>query len=94
MCRSSMIFYIKLIFLVIEVVGALLYFFGDNILYIVLKYGEALGCDQQCVESYRAAAIITLGLALMVFLLVPPCLQKIMQLCDFPLTTRGIQHRI
>ena len=61
--------------LVIEIIGVILYFYGD---FIFNQHEEVLGCGQQCVENKRIAAIVTLGLATNVLSPVsPPCLRKI-----------------
>lgn len=76
--------FFKVAFLVVEILGGTLYFYGDNITYIFDQYGNALGCGEQCMENNRIAAVITLGLALMFYHLFPPCLQKIAAQCNVP----------
>ena len=67
----------KVAALLSEALGATLYFYGDNINYIFYKYGDVVGCGQQCVENNRIAAIITLGLSQMFYHFFPPCLHKV-----------------
>ena len=76
--------FFKMAFLLVEILGATLYFYGDNISFIFDQYGDALGCSQQCMENNRIAAVITLGLALMFYHLFPPCLHKVATLCELP----------
>ena len=73
---------IKIAILVVEIIGSILYFYGDNIGFIFDQYGEILGCGQQCVENNRIAAVITLGLALIFYHLFPPCLIKAAKMFD------------
>lgn len=79
----------KTILLIVEIVGAVLYFYGDNITYIFDQYGDNLGCRQQCMDGIRITAVITLGLALMFYQLFPSCLRKVAKLSeiDLPKTT-------
>lgn len=78
---------IKIALLLVEVIGAMLYFYGDNITFIFDQYGEVLGCDQKCIENNRIAAIITLGIALIFYHLFPPCLQKVASIAALPKST-------
>ncbi len=68
---------IKIILLVAQTIGALFYFYGDNITKIINQYGEELGCGSRCRENNRIAATICLGIALLFYQLVPPCLHKL-----------------
>lgn len=55
---------IKVDLLFVEFLGAIFYFNGDSITYIIKHYGEAFGCDQQCEEVVQiSAAVIFLALA-------------------------------
>ncbi len=61
----------------IQTVGALLYFYGDNMTYILGHYGPQLGCDSECVTSNRIAGSFALGTALIIFQVIPHLLKKI-----------------
>ncbi len=67
----------KTALLVAETIGALFYFYGDNISSIINQYGEELGCGSRCRENNRIAATICLGIALLFYQLIPPCLHKL-----------------
>ena len=45
--------------------------------YILERYGEDLGCGDVCVENNRIAAVVTLGLSLILFQVTPGVLRKI-----------------
>ncbi len=72
----------KIILLVAETIGALFYFYGDSITKIINRYGEELGCGSRCRENNRIAATICLGIALLFYQLVPPCLRKLDQVIE------------
>ena len=61
--------------------ASMLYFYGDNINYIMERYGEDLGCGEKCVNNNRIAAVVLLGLSLMLFHVVPATLRKIAKMC-------------
>ena len=63
----------------IQTVGALLYFYGDNITYLLNSYGVELGCGTLCQNNNRIAATFSLGLALIIFHIIPPMLHKLFQ---------------
>lgn len=69
--------WVKIVLLVVQTLGALLYFYGDNISFIFNHYSSVLGCGQQCINNNRIAAVICLGLALMFYHVFPSCLHKI-----------------
>ena len=50
----------------VQYIGALLYFYGDNINEILEMYGDKLRCCKQCVENNSNAAIMALGLAFII----------------------------
>ena len=58
------------------IVGAMLYLYGDNIMFVI-KHAIVLDCDETCVHNNRMAAFICLGLALIIFHLAPPVFQKL-----------------
>ena len=70
-------------FMIIQSVGAILYYFGNNLVYISKIYGSELGCSESCFNMSRVAAMIFLGGALAYFQLIPPCLQKIARLFNY-----------
>ena len=69
--------YKQAIIALVEVIGALLYYYGDNIGYIISRYSEVLGCHEDCRYNNRVAATVTLGLSLVLFQLIPPCIETI-----------------
>ena len=71
---------IKIIFVLVQIVATLLYFYGDNINFIVRTYGDELGCGDQCVENNRIAAVVTSGLALLMFYVLPPVLKTLFKI--------------
>lgn len=69
LCRRIIIF-------LVQIVGALLYFYGDNIGYIIQNYSEELGCGDECVVNNRIAAVVTLGLALIILHFFPATFEQ------------------
>ena len=67
----------RIIITVTQTVGAMLYLYGDNIGYIFQNYSEELGCGEQCLINNRIAAVLTLGLALMILHLFPAALKQV-----------------
>lgn len=61
----------RIIIAIVQTLGAILYFYGDNIGYIIQNYSEELGCGNQCAINNRIAAVVTLGLALIILHLFP-----------------------
>ncbi len=55
----------------VQTIGALLYFYGDNISNLLNKYSTVLNCDEECVNNNRRAASFCLGVALIIFQMVP-----------------------
>ncbi len=60
----------------IQLVGGLLYFYGDNMTYILRRYGPELGCDSECVTNNSIASSFALGTALIIFQVIPHILLK------------------
>lgn len=60
-----------------QLFALVLYFYGDNIGYILQRYGEVLGCGDQCVENNRIAAVVLLGSAIIILQIIPPLLKDI-----------------
>lgn len=63
--------------------AAALYIYGDNINYIMQRYGEELGCGEQCVTNNRIAAVISLGTALIILELFPPAIHKFIKIVEW-----------
>lgn len=61
----------RIIIAFVQILGAMFYFYGDNIGFIIQNYSEELGCGDQCVVNNRIAAVVTLGLALIILHLFP-----------------------
>ncbi len=55
----------------IQVVGALLYFYGDNITNLLNNYSAQLNCNGTCVANNSTAALFCLGVALIIFQIFP-----------------------
>ena len=67
----------RIIITVVQTLGAMFYFYGDNIGYIMQNYSEELGCGYQCVINNQIAAIVTLGLALIILQLFPTTFKQL-----------------
>ena len=67
----------RAIIVTVQTLGAMLYIYGDNIGYILQNYSEELGCGTQCVINNRIAAVLTLGLALVILHLFPIAFRKL-----------------
>lgn len=74
-CTKNIIFKTMLLF--IQVLGALLYFYGDNINSILKPYAQELGCSPRCVENNRIASVLCLGGTLIIYHLLPPCMHRV-----------------
>ena len=61
----------------VQVIGILLFTYGDDISNITLTYGEVLGCDSRCIENNKIAAAITIGLSLFIFHILPHSFQNV-----------------
>ena len=68
--------YISFISSSIQTIGALLYYYGDNITFLIDTFNPELGCEENCVTGNRVAAVISLGLALIIIQIVPPIVHK------------------
>ena len=60
-----------------QLVTVVLYFYGDNIGFILERYGETLGCGDMCIENNRIASVVLLGSAMVVWHIIPPLLKDI-----------------
>ena len=65
----------------IQTIGALLYFYGDNIIHVMENYGEDLECGPICQSNNHIAAAFSLGLALIIIQIVPSMLHKSFLIC-------------
>lgn len=65
---------------IIQTIGCLLYFHGDNSISLLNLYGNEVGCGSSCQINNRIAATFTLGLALIIFQFVPSLLEEIFSL--------------
>lgn len=61
-------------------VGAAVYYYGDNIDYVMYQYGEVLGCYQGCYNNIKTSALIFLGASLTCYHLFPPLVKKFIKL--------------
>ena len=68
---------------VTQIFASLLYFYGNNIGYVLERYNEDIGCGEQCVYINRVAAISTLGLSLILFAVIPKALGKIRKMNEW-----------
>jgi len=68
---------IKVILVLSQCIGSILYYIGNNTSYIARVYGEELHCSDTCWRMLTAVAMISLGSSLAYFHLVPPCLHHI-----------------
>jgi flagellar biosynthesis protein FliQ len=73
----------RFIIALVQSFAAGLYFYGDNINYIMQRYSDALGCGDQCVTNNRIAAVISLGIALIMFQLFPLALSKFYHIVEW-----------
>ena len=80
---------LNLVLIISQVVASNLYFYGDNITYIVTRYGEELGCGPGCVERNRIAAVVTLGLSLLAFQVLPPAIKKLSEMLEYDYEETG-----
>lgn len=67
----------KLCLILLQLLGTLLYAYGDNIGYILGSYGEELGCDSSCIRHNNIAATLALGIAILTFSIIPPAFRKV-----------------
>ena len=72
-----------IIIYIIQSVGAILYYIGNNTVYICREYGRELKCNKQCFGVCQLVATICLGGALAYFQVIPPCLKKIAKSFDY-----------
>lgn len=52
---------------ILQLIGVLLYFIGSNINYIIITYGDTLGCTNHCSDNVRYASIFLLGMAVLFY---------------------------
>ena len=66
-----------------QCIGAVLYYVGNNTVYIARVYGEELHCGSNCRTMWMVVAMISLGSSLAYFHLVPSCLRHIAKQCQY-----------
>lgn len=64
----------------IQTIGALFFFYGNNINDLIGNYGAYVGCTEICVENSRIIASFALGIALITFGIVPPVTKQVLKL--------------
>lgn len=80
---------IKTSLLIVETAGTMMYFYGDNISFILENHGDELKCDLRCVENVRISAAIFLGLALICYQFAPG-LRRLTNILGFETETTGV----
>lgn len=63
----------------VQAIGGLFYYFGNNFVGIVFAYRDPLGCDRECVSSYRIASSVCLGFALIIFQFFPSATKQLLK---------------
>ena len=63
--------YVSYVIWIIQIAATLAYFYGDNMSYILVNYGDELGCHEGCVENNRIASVVLLGTAMLVLNIFP-----------------------
>ena len=84
----------KIALLLAQTLAALLYFYGDNINYLTQNYGEELGCGSTCRENNRIAAVILLGLALLIYFFLPQVIGELAEMCKWKSEHTGWYHAL
>lgn len=69
--------WVKIALVIVEICAAVFYFYGENVGFIYTQYGEALGCDEECMEDNRLLEILAIGIALLFYQILPSCVRKI-----------------
>ena len=80
---------IEVLLLVGQAIGALCYFYGDNVAQIFIDYGPELSCGPDCISNNNIAATISSGFALLLFIEYPTCLHRIAKLHGLRETNTG-----
>ncbi len=65
---------------VIQTVGALFFFYGNNINDLINNYGSNVGCTGTCAENSRIISSFALGIALIIFNIVPSVTKSVLKL--------------
>lgn len=81
---------IHVFLLVVETVGAVLYFYGDNITHVIQHVGQEF-CGQQCASYVRISAAIFLALAIVCYLF-GPVLNKLYKMLGYKPKTNHVHH--
>ena len=64
----------------IQTIGALFFFYGNNINDLVDNYGVDVGCGSVCTVNSRIISSFSLGIALIIFNIVPPVTKNVLKL--------------
>lgn len=64
----------------LQTVGALFFFYGNNINDLIGNYGFDIGCDATCTANSRIISSFALGIALIIFNIVPPVTKSVLKL--------------
>ena len=68
--------------LAIQAIGATLYFLGDHLSVLLSRHGNELCCDTECcLANSKIAGVVCQGVALVIFLVVPPAFHKLISEC-------------
>ena len=92
--RKKRITLFHALLVILQVIGILLFTYGDNISNITLMYGEVLGCDSHCIENNRVAAPIAIGLSLFIFHILPQGFHNVCKECEESSNTKLSSYRL
>ena len=67
----------NMLLIIAQIIASLLYFYGDNIYFILRRYSEDLNCVGQCFDNNLKAATATLCLSLILFQIFPHASEKV-----------------
>ncbi len=67
----------------IQTIGALFFFYGNNINILVDNYGADLGCSTVCAVNSGIISSFALGIALIIFYVVPLVVKSLLKLLEF-----------
>ena len=78
----------------LEIMGVLFFFYGNNITSIINNWRIELGCDSQCVLDNQIAAAFSLGMSLIIIQIVPSVLKKLLLKVAEEKTTKCEENKI
>lgn len=78
--KKDVAIWIRMAHLGAQCVGAVLYYYGDNIIETIVPYKDELGCDRSCVMASKISATIASGAALMFYHDFAACMHKLTKL--------------